>query len=177
MDAIVLELDKRTPSVVCSQADISEEKAEPIEIARPAPQQVSQSTSPVQIPVVISSSEKPEETKENLETTKPTTEDKVEGPPSNQDKETKPITLNESLMEDLTPNTRRKVFRKAFSMRISRDNEEPSDKVETAPQEKKASDVQKSHSFGGGDKVQAKSMHTTILLILISFRLHDNINS
>ncbi len=162
----ISELDKRTTSEKCSKTEKSQEKTEPTEhTQRSPPRQASPSSSPVQIPVTISPSEQPEETGDKLETTKPVT-DNVEGAPLGQNKEKKPLTLDENLMEDLTPDTRRKVFRKAFSMRINRDDESAGEKVETVAKETKGSVIEERHSFSGGENIRQKSTYIMLVLLL-----------
>ncbi|CAB4018118.1 high mobility group nucleosome-binding domain-containing 5-like isoform X4 [Paramuricea clavata] len=150
----LIELDRRTTPGECSKTVKGQKKTEPIEnTRRPPSQQASSSTSPVKIPVTYSSPEQPEETGNKPETAKPAN-DKVEGAPLCQTKDTKSIVLDENLMEDLTPDTKRKVFRKAFSMRINRNDETPSEKVETVAKETRGSEIEKRHSFSGGERVQ-----------------------
>ena len=145
----------------CPKTEKTEEKTEPVtNIERTSSQNASRSTSPVQIPVEISSPEQPKETEEKVETTKQK-KDNVEDAPV-QKKETKALTIDETLMEDLTPNTRRKVFRKAFSMRINRGDEKPTETVETDLQQTTGSEIEKRHSFGGGEKVQQRSTYITV---------------
>ena len=114
---------------------------------------------PVQISITLPSPDKPQESGEKPEEVRPST-DAVEGAPSRQDRVKQPLILDENLMEDLTPNTKRKVFRKAFSMRIHRDQETPSEEIETNVQPSRSSEVEKRHSFSGGEKVQPKSMYS-----------------
>lgn len=159
----ILELDRRTTSKECPKTEKHEEKTEPVaNTERPPSQKASRSTSPVQIPVAIPSPEQPKETENNLEIAKQE-KDNVEGAPV-QKKETKALTIDESLMEDLTPNTRRKVFRKAFSMRINRGNEKPTETVETDFQQTTGSEIEKRHSFGGGEKVQPRSTYIRLII-------------
>lgn len=166
MICAISELDRRTTPGECSKTVKGQKKTEPIEnTRRPPSQQASPSTSPVKIPVTYSSPEQPEETGNKPETAKPAN-DKVEGAPLCQTKDTKSIILDENLMEDLTPDTKRKVFRKAFSMRINRNDETPSEKVETVAKETGGSEIEKGHSFSGDERVQPISTCITVFLFL-----------
>ena len=154
----ILELDRRTTSKECPKTEKREEKSEPVENnEKPLSPKATRSTSPVQIPVEISPPvERPKETANNVETTKEEKDD-VEGGVPVQQKETKTLTLDETLMEDLTPNTRRKVFRKAFSMRINRGDE-------TVVQQTTGSQIEQRHSFGGSEKVQPRSTYINLFI-------------
>jgi hypothetical protein len=110
----------------------------------------------------VSSPEQPKKAENEVEATEPVT-DNTEGPPLIQSKEKELLTLDENLMEDLTPNTRRKVFREAFSMRINRNDEASGGKGETDAEKTKNSEIEKRHSFSGGEKVQRKG---TLFLFL-----------
>ncbi|XP_028400161.1 E3 ubiquitin-protein ligase NEDD4-like [Dendronephthya gigantea] len=153
----LIELDEQTALQDGSKIQQNQVKNEPAKTSqqRSPPQQSLTTTSPVQVSVTLPSPDEPQKvgTGEKPEEAKPST-DATEGAPSKQDKMKEPLTLDESLMEDLTPNTKRKVFRKAFSMRIRRDQEPPSERIETNVQQSRSSGVEKRHSFSGGEKVQ-----------------------
>ena len=66
------------------------------------------------------------------------------------------VQIDESSIEDLTPNTRRKVFRKAFSMRITRNHQSPDEEGTNNPDENRSSGSELRHSFHSGDDVSPK---------------------
>ena len=155
----ILELDKRSASEECSQTketqEIHEKPESIVNTQRPASLQISQPISLAQEAVSMSSCEQPKEIESNVKKTEPMA-DNIEGTPVDQNKEKELITLDENLMEDLTPDTRRKVFRQAFSMRINRNSETDGEKVETVTKKTTGSKIEKRNSFSDSGKVQQK---------------------
>lgn len=143
----LIELDSRTTSKVHAKNEVKPNKVESKDDnERPPSRQSKQSSratspsSPCQITIT------------------PASEQSLSSPTSPVDTVNEggaPVQLDETLMEDLTPDTRRKVFRQAFSMRIN-STPEPSN-LPKEDGEKPSSTFESRHSFSAGDKITPKT--------------------
>lgn len=109
---------------------------------------------------IDSQAEKPQESEVNIEIRKPGAE--VVDSPSPEKKDKTLIKVDDKLTEDLTPNTRRKVFREAFSIRISRADETP---IKAFTGETRTSTIEAKHSFSREEKAQLRSMYLVNFIV------------